>query len=84
MKIFIDIILVFFVIFFTIIYPLVFVNKNKINILIKLFNLIFLFIIINLMFNMISKKMPIYKKIICKFFKSDNTLNILNNEYYYY
>ena len=81
MSILVHLLLVFLVIFFTIIYPIVFI-KSKINIFVKILNLIMLFVIINLMFTIINKNLKVYKSKICELINNDNTYNIIKNDYY--
>jgi len=82
MSILVHLLLVFLVIFFTVIYPIIFI-KSKINLFVKILNLIILFIIINLMFAIINKNLKVYKSKIYELMNNDNTYNIIKNDYYF-
>jgi hypothetical protein len=78
-DIYIHLITIFLIFLFTILYSLNILISNKVSIYYKIISIIILFIIINLLFNLITKNMLYYRKFFCNLKKRKK--NITKNDY---
>ena len=88
-DIYIHLITIFLIFLFTILYSLNILISNKVSIYYKIISIIILFIIINLVFNLITKNILYYRKFFCnlknrkkKFLKKDYIILPYNNTNY--